>query len=39
MEHSLVAPRDGEIENVHVDEGDQVDDAAQLISLKEIQSE
>ncbi|MCP4184358.1 MAG: acetyl/propionyl/methylcrotonyl-CoA carboxylase subunit alpha [Hyphomicrobiales bacterium] len=39
MEHSLVAPRDGEIESVHIDEGDQVDDAALLILLKEIQSE
>ncbi len=39
MEHSLVAPRDGEIESVHIDEGDQVDDASQLISLKEIQPE
>ncbi|MCP4072812.1 MAG: acetyl/propionyl/methylcrotonyl-CoA carboxylase subunit alpha [Hyphomicrobiales bacterium] len=39
MEHSLTAPRDGEIELVHVVEGEQVDDATLLISLAEIQAE
>jgi len=39
MEHSLAASRDGEIGCVHINEGDQVDDAALLISLTEIHPE
>lgn len=33
MEHSLVAPRDGIIDQLHVGEGDQVEDGALLVSL------
>ena len=38
MEHRIVAPRDGVIEQVHVSVGDQVDNAQLLVTLTEEES-
>jgi 3-methylcrotonyl-CoA carboxylase alpha subunit len=35
MEHRIVAPRDGTVAQVHVDVGDQVDNAQLLVTLAE----
>ena len=35
MEHRIVAPRDGVVEQVHVSVGDQVDNAQLLVTLTE----
>ena len=36
MEHSLSAPRDGEIENINAEQGAQIDDGSLLIQLREL---
>ena len=33
MEHRIVAPRDGIVEQIHVTAGDQVDNAQLLVTL------
>jgi biotin carboxyl carrier protein len=38
MEHRIVAPRDGIVEQVHVSVGDQVDNAQLLVTLTEEES-
>jgi biotin carboxyl carrier protein len=38
MEHRIVAPRDGVVEQVHVSVGDQVDNAQLLVTLTEEES-
>jgi 3-methylcrotonyl-CoA carboxylase alpha subunit len=35
MEHRIIAPRDGTVAQVHVDAGDQVDNAQLLVTLAE----
>ena len=38
MEHRIVAPRDGVVDQVHVSVGDQVDNAQLLVTLTEEES-
>jgi 3-methylcrotonyl-CoA carboxylase alpha subunit len=38
MEHSIVAPHDGAVDQVHYRVGDQVDEGATLVSLSELDS-